>query len=145
MRSLACALIGASLIVLTTSVGAGEIDHAMGTTDVPDGYQVSVLGETLDVNVDDALRAGLKALRAGGAGAGGETIKAPMPGVVVELKAAEGDIVAAGDPVVIVEAMKMRNEFGTKNGGRIDRIVVEPGQSVERNQPMVIIVPEEES
>lgn len=108
-------------------------------------YRVTVLGETFEVEVEDALRAGLKKLEAGMGAASGEVIKAPMPGVVVEVSVAEGDLVEPGQPVIIVEAMKMRNEFGPKTAGKVARIRVEPGQSVERNTVLLEIVPVEES
>ncbi len=111
----------------------------------PAGYQVSILGETFDIEVEDALRAGLKRLHGGGAAATEETIKVPMPGVVVDIKAKEGDEVAAGEAIVIVEAMKMRNEFAPKAAGRVARILVETGQSVERNQALVVISREPEA
>ena len=44
------------------------------------------------------------------------------------------------EPVIVVEAMKMRNEFGPKTGGRIKRIMVEPGQSVERGHELAVVV-----
>jgi biotin carboxyl carrier protein len=103
-------------------------------------YHVTVLGETFDVDVEDALRAKLKTLDVG-VGAGGEIIRSPMPGVVVQIEVEEGQVVEAGQPVIIVEAMKMRNEFGTKGPGRVSRILVQPGQSVERGSVLIEIAP----
>ena len=107
------------------------------------GYRVTLLGQTLTVTAEDALRAGLKKMK--GKGGGKELIKAPMPGVVVEVKAKEGDIVEAGQPVVIVEAMKMFNEFGPRHRGKVARIMVQPGQSVDKGQELALIEPPPEN
>jgi len=131
-----------SLLVDSRSVEAWTVPTRQNSETL---YRVTVLGETFEVEVEDALRAGLKKLEAGAGGAAGEVIKAPMPGVVVEIAVAEGDLVEPGQPVVIVEAMKMRNEFGSKSGGRVARVNVEPGQSVERNTVLLEIAPAEES
>jgi biotin carboxyl carrier protein len=105
-------------------------------------YHVQVLGKTYDVEVEDALRAKLKKLEAAG-GAKQEIIKAPMPGVVVEIAVTEGDRVEAGTPIIIVEAMKMRNEFSPKISGIVKKLSVQTGQTVERNTELCIVAPDE--
>ncbi len=107
------------------------------------GYRVTLLGRSITVGAEDALRAGLKKMK--GKSGGKDLIKAPMPGVVVEVKAAEGDLVEAGQPVVIVEAMKMFNEFGPKHRGRVARIMVSPGQNVDKGQELALIEPPPEN
>lgn len=108
----------------------------------PEGYRITVLGESLLVGAEDILRAGIRKLR--GSGAGEELIRSPMPGVVVEVKAPEGALVEAGEPVIIVEAMKMFNEFGPRRGGRVARVMVAAGESVEKDQELALIVPVED-
>jgi biotin carboxyl carrier protein len=70
---------------------------------------------------------------------GEETISAPMPGRVVRVLVAEGEQVAAGQAVVVVEAMKMENELRSPKGGRVKRVAVESGVSVEAGRPLVFI------
>jgi len=53
----------------------------------------------------------------------------------------EGDTIAPGDRVGIVEAMKMMNEIESEFGGRIARILVKNGQPVEYGQPLMIVEP----
>ena len=60
-----------------------------------------------------------------------------MPGLVVKVEVAEGDTVVPGQGLVIVEAMKMENELKTEMAGRISRILVAPGQPVEKDQTLV--------
>jgi pyruvate carboxylase subunit B len=59
-------------------------------------------------------------------------IRAPMPGLILRLEVAEGETVAAGQGVVIMEAMKMENELRADGGGVVSRIRVTAGQAVEK-------------
>lgn len=65
----------------------------------------------------------------GGQGAG--LVKSPMPGRVVKVLVQEGDAVRAGQPLVVVEAMKMENELGAERDGVVKKIFVAPGATVE--------------
>jgi len=64
-------------------------------------------------------------------------IKAPMPGLIHEIKVAVGDEVKKGDPVLILEAMKMENILKSPGDGQVKLIKVEKGQSVEKNQILI--------
>ncbi len=71
------------------------------------------------------------------AGAGGpQRVTAYMPGRVVEILVAEGDRVEPGAGVLVLEAMKMKNEIQTEGGGVVRRILVAPGQAVEGGDPL---------
>ncbi len=70
---------------------------------------------------------------------GEQTITAPMPGRVVRVLAAEGDEVAAGQAVVVVEAMKMENELRSPKSGRVTRVAVTPGMSVEGGRVLIVV------
>jgi biotin carboxyl carrier protein len=67
-------------------------------------------------------------------------IKAPMPGLVVAIPVKVGDVVEAGDNLIILESMKMQNELKVPRDGVVQEIAVEPGQSVEQNKVLVTIV-----
>ncbi|MFO0618122.1 MAG: biotin/lipoyl-containing protein [Polyangiaceae bacterium] len=82
------------------------------------------------------IRAGDK----GGRGGDG-TVKSPMPGRVVRVLVAEGDEVHAGQPVVVVEAMKMENELAATTAGKVAKILVAQGATVEGGAPLVEISP----
>jgi biotin carboxyl carrier protein len=64
-------------------------------------------------------------------------IKAPMPGLIINLKVAEGDTVKAGDQLLILEAMKMENILKSPGDGVIKKIKVKKGDSVEKNQVLI--------
>ena len=66
-------------------------------------------------------------------------VKAPLPGVITEVKVAVGDSVAEGDTVVVLEALKMANNLDAEEGGKVTAILVQPGQSVMEGDPLVVI------
>ena len=66
-------------------------------------------------------------------------VKAPLPGVITEIKVSEGDTVAEGYSVVVLEAMKMANNLEAEKGGKVTAILVQPGQSVMEGDPLVVI------
>ena len=69
----------------------------------------------------------------------GNEIRSPMHGVVVEVPVREGDAVAAGDVVMIVEAMKMMNEIRAHKAGRIVRVHAAAGTTVEAHAPLITL------
>ncbi|MWD28895.1 ATP-grasp domain-containing protein [Aquicoccus sp. SCR17] len=73
--------------------------------------------------------------RAGAAAEG--AILAPLTGLVTELHVAEGEMVAQGQPLVVMEAMKLVHALPAPFAGRIARISVEPGQSVSQNAILI--------
>lgn len=66
-------------------------------------------------------------------------IYAPMPGLVAKLKVKENDKVSKGDPILILEAMKMQNEINSPNDGRIKEILIEEGTKVSLEQKLIIL------
>ncbi len=66
-------------------------------------------------------------------------LKAPLPGVVTEIKVNVGDEVSAGDTVVVLEAMKMANNLEAEKSGKITAVLVQVGESVMEDTPLVVI------
>ncbi|MBR5687862.1 MAG: biotin/lipoyl-binding protein [Prevotella sp.] len=66
-------------------------------------------------------------------------LKAPLPGVVTEIKVAVGDEVKKGDVVVVLEAMKMANNLEAEKDGKVTAICVQTGASVMEDTPLVVI------
>jgi acetyl-CoA/propionyl-CoA carboxylase biotin carboxyl carrier protein len=94
---------------------------------------------TAPPDVDATARA---AAAHGTAGATGPVeLVAPMPGAVLTVHAAVGQAVAAGDPVVTLEAMKMEHVVAASIGGRIGDILVRPADQVTRGQRLATIDP----
>ncbi len=67
------------------------------------------------------------------------SILAPMSGIVKQIKAKEGDQVQEGDVVLTIEVMKMEIEVRSDRTGKAERILVEAGQTVTLNEPLIII------
>jgi biotin carboxyl carrier protein len=68
-------------------------------------------------------------------------VTAPIPGLVVSVEVAEGDVVEQGRPVVIMEAMKMQSEMRTPMGGIVTAVHVKPGQEVMGGTVLVTVAP----
>jgi len=68
-----------------------------------------------------------------------ETIIAPMPGKVVELLVEENTKVKEGEPILILEAMKMQNEIIAVVAGKVKKIHVKPGDSVAKDEVLMEI------
>lgn len=66
-----------------------------------------------------------------------DSIKAPMPGLIQSIKVSQGAEVAKGDPVLILEAMKMENVIKSPGDGIIASIHVTEGASVEKNELLI--------
>jgi biotin carboxyl carrier protein len=86
----------------------------------------------------ERLRAALAAKKAGPAG-GELLLKSPMPGRIVKVLVAPGDAVTTGQPLVVIEAMKMENEVRSKVVGTGKEIFVELGAAVEANARLVLV------
>lgn len=65
------------------------------------------------------------------------TVKSPMPGLIVEIKVEEGQTVNKGDVLLILEAMKMENTIKSSVDGVVKEIAVAEKQSVEKNQLLI--------
>ncbi len=72
----------------------------------------------------------------------GTPIVPPMPGKVIELRVAEGDRVTAGAVVLVLEAMKMRNEVTTPVAGTVRGLRVAVGANARAREPMLYVAPD---
>jgi biotin carboxyl carrier protein len=64
-------------------------------------------------------------------------IKAPMPGLIIDLKVKIGDVVKPGDQLLILEAMKMENILKSQGEGTVKNVRVKKGDTVEKGQVLV--------
>ena len=69
----------------------------------------------------------------------GQILVAPMPGKVVRVAVQAGQEVKAGDELVVVEAMKMENEFRAMAAGTVKQVRVEAGQAVNAGDILVVV------
>lgn len=98
-------------------------------------FAVSLLDEL------QAARAALRAAaRAGSRGSDGAVaIRAPMPGKVVKRLVDAGQIVTAGQGVIVIEAMKMENELRTPVNGSVKEVRVVEGENVEAGEALILV------
>ncbi len=104
----------------------------------PPGVGVIAHGHRFYASVESERMRTLSAAlgeKAGGPGEG--TIVSPMPGRVLKILVAEGDEVTTGQPLIVVEAMKMENELACGRDGKVLKIHVTPGQNVESGARLI--------
>lgn len=66
-------------------------------------------------------------------------VKAPLPGVITDIRVAVGDEVQVGDTVIVLEAMKMANELQAEKAGKVTAICVKVGETVMEDDALVVI------
>jgi pyruvate carboxylase subunit B len=101
--------------------------------------EVRVNGVSSVVTVEDEQLARLRGQVKTRRRAGGEQVKAPMPGRIVSISVAVGDTVETGQGVVVIEAMKMENELRAREPGTVAGIEVRAGDVVDRDQVLVTL------
>jgi biotin carboxyl carrier protein len=70
-------------------------------------------------------------------GPGANRVRAPIPGVIDSIAVRAGDAVDVGDPLCVIEAMKMKNIIRASRGGTIDDVLVAQGQHVHHNDVLL--------
>ena len=101
-------------------------------------YSVKVNNNTYDVVINDALDQQIAALGFEiGASKKVDDIKAPMPGLILEINVKEAQEVKEDDPILILEAMKMENVINSPRDGVIKSIKVSQGNTVEKNALLI--------
>lgn len=106
----------------------------------PGAVAATLAGRPIALTVMDELHA--LALESLGDAAGSGTLTADIPGVVVEIKVKPGQPVHQGEPMIVVEAMKMQNELVAGVSGTVTEIPVTPGQAVNPGDRLAVIEPE---
>lgn len=129
------------------AAGGAGADSAAAVTITLDGvrheYLIAASGGQYWISgpagIRHLRRAAAGALRGGGAHEGDAEILSPMPGSVIAVSAEPGATVAAGDPVVVVEAMKMEHTLTAPVAGTVE-LLVAPGAQVRLDQVLARVV-----
>lgn len=101
-------------------------------------FQIKINGIIYPVSVKDKFELLLEKMGMSASASGKvNSIKAPMPGLIIDLKVKAGDNVKAGDPLLILEAMKMENILKSPGDGIVKNVKVEKGNSVEKGQVLI--------
>jgi len=114
----------------------GESGHEVGLERQEGGYRVVLGGESLAVELHEATRG---RTTPASHDHGPARVLAPMPGRIVRVLAALGAEVAAGQGLVVIEAMKMENELRAPRAGRVAELRVSEGQAVEAGALLAVV------
>ncbi|HSE05458.1 MAG TPA: biotin/lipoyl-containing protein [Methylomirabilota bacterium] len=112
--------------------------HVVDVTEQDGAYLVDVGGERYTIRVEEESRYIIRTRGAQG-GERGQVLKAPMPGKVALIAVTVGQAVAPGDGLIVLEAMKMENEFKAQTAGTVKEIRVAVGQPVNPGDVLVVI------
>jgi len=103
-----------------------------------EGVRLLVNGFSFIVHVQDERSLLLQRLGfAGSIDQRGKEIKAPMPGLITKVMVQPGDIVEAGQGVIVLEAMKMENELTAPSGGTVKTVHVTEREAVDKNAILI--------
>lgn len=131
----------------TYKVGVGDLNDNVVEVEVngvPYKVEMEKAAATKVVSAPRAAAAprtatGEKVIAKASGNAGTESIKAPLPGVVLSIPVKVGDTVKASDTVLVLEAMKMENAIHAGRDGVITAVNVAPGDAVLEGAPLVSI------
>jgi len=101
------------------------------------GGEISVNARRFSVEIFDPRELGART--AAGAGSGRQNIVAMMPGKVVRVIVAVGDIVEAGQGLIVVEAMKMQNEMVSPRAGRVAEVRTKTDATVSAGEVLMVV------
>jgi biotin carboxyl carrier protein len=115
------------------------VSHVADVTDRDGACVVEVGGEWYEITVEEQTR---YIIRTRGGAAGGpraQTLKAPLPGKISRVAVRPGDAVKAGDTLLVIEAMKMENEFKAAAAGTVAEVRVEVGRVVNAGDVLIVM------
>ncbi|MEU3407452.1 acetyl-CoA carboxylase biotin carboxylase subunit [Streptomyces sp. NPDC006670] len=112
------------------------VTHHFAHATSPDGAWLGRDADSWHVQHHDPVTA------KGAASAGADTLAAPMPGTVTVVKVAVGDKVAAGQSLLVVEAMKMEHVISAPHAGTVTELDVTPGTTVAMDQVLAVVTPD---
>ena len=118
-------------------VRSADGTHSAVAVRIGDTVHVSYRGQTYAVEKARRVRAGR--------GAGDGEMRAPMPGLIVDILVAEGDVVSKGDKILVLEAMKTQQAFNAPFDGTVEKLAVTKGQQVSERDLLAVIAATEEA
>jgi len=102
-------------------------------------FEVVAWNKVFPVDIIDAEAKYLMSRGQGTTGDDENVISSPMPGKIVKIMVKKGDVLKAGDTVIVVSAMKMESEYKVKQDSTVQDILVSEGDTIEGHQPLVIV------
>ncbi len=117
----------------------GGLSYVADVKEAAGWYVVDVDGESYRIRVEEETRHIIRTRGGGEAGRGGQVLAAPMPGKIVNVEVTVGQTVRPGDGLLIMEAMKMENEFRATTAGTVREVRVQVGQTVNGGDVLIVI------
>jgi len=115
------------------------VSYVADVTDHDGSWAVDVGDETYVIRVEEQTRYIIRT-KAGAAGVRAhQTLVAPLPGRITHVAVTAGDAVNVGDPLLVIEAMKMENELRASAPGTVAAVHVQAGQTVNAGDVLVVI------
>jgi biotin carboxyl carrier protein len=109
-----------------------KVDHEAKTVDL------KINGRKYTVQLRDKFDLLLEKMGMNNTGAGKiNVLKAPMPGLIIDLRVKAGQTVQPGDALLVLEAMKMENIIKAPGVGTVKHVKIKKGDSVEKNQVLI--------
>lgn len=123
------------------SVLVNDRSHEVLLHQGPDDWDLALYGHSFAVTVRDEAEQALMRGRGAHLEVDGDLkVDAPISGLVVTVPVAEGETVAPGQTLLVLEAMKMENEITAPRGGTVRDIAVAPGDRVDMDFTMMVLV-----
>ena len=129
-----------SVLMEGLSVGV-NIDRLRSADPDLHGFRASLYDGAYDFTLQDPHKKLLAAAMARGKKGATGLVAALMPGKVLKLLVQPGEVVEEGQPILILEAMKMQNEYCASMAATVSQVHVEEGVNVEINSPMITLAP----
>ena len=109
-------------------------------------WKVEVGGKEFSITLEGVSSQGTTPRKPRGSRTGvvSGVVSSPIPGKIVAISQAVGEVVDEGDVLMVLEAMKMQNEIQAPISGRIVELNCSPGETIEANAPLIVIDPEVE-
>jgi acetyl-CoA/propionyl-CoA carboxylase biotin carboxyl carrier protein len=127
----------------TQTVEGGALEPLMARTERPDGDaggQAVLMVRGARVKLwNPAVAGSMSAASRAGSGSGKGTVVAPMHGTILRVLVSEGDAVKAGDPVALLETMKMETHVSAATAGTVRSVSVEAGTIVEAGEVVATV------
>ncbi len=118
---------------------SGSTPVAVSGAAVEKSINTAPKANATQAKISEAVSAQQKAPAVNAGAASGLTVKAPMPGSVLEVKVKEGDVVEDGAVLIVLEAMKMENELTAAQAGTVSSVLVKKGDTVNSGDPLIIL------
>jgi biotin carboxyl carrier protein len=122
-----------------SSLLIGGISYVADVSEQEGQSVVHVGGETYAMQVEEHTRYVIRTQGGMTAERGARTLTAPLPGRVTHVAVRAGDAVRPGDTLLVIEAMKMENEFKAQAAGRVVEVRVTAGQAVNAGDVLLVV------